>query len=60
MQNGRIKINIAQPNSRVHRSYGVRVAAARRFCDCSLLLPVFNAELTVLSARLMPPPPINI
>ena len=60
MQNGRTDINIAQPNSRGHRSYGVRVAAARRFFDVSLFLPIFNAELTVLSARLMPsPPPIN-
>ena len=53
-------MNIAQPNSRLHLSYGVRVAAVGRFGDCSLLLRVSNLELTVLSAWLTPPPPINI
>ena len=58
MQNECLAMNIAQPNSRAHLSYSVRVAAARRFRDCLLLLRVFNVELTVLSARLTPP--INI
>ena len=57
MQNGRIQMNIAQPNGRVHLSYDVRVAAARRFCACSLFSRPINAELTMLSAGLMPPPP---
>ena len=57
MQNGHVKMNIAQPNSRVHLSYGVRVAAARRFCGVSLFFCPINAELTMLSAGLMPSPP---
>ena len=60
MQNGRIQMNIAQPNGRLHLPYGVRVAAARRFCGVSLFFCPINAELTVLSARLTPPPPLNI
>ena len=60
MQNGHVKMNIAQPNSRVHLSDGVRVAAARRFCGVSLFFCPINAELTVLSARLTPPSPLNI
>ena len=56
MQNGHVKMNIAQPNSRVHLSDGVRVAAARRFCACSLFSRPINAELTMLSAGLMPLP----
>ena len=56
MQNGRIQMNIAQPNGRLHLPYGVRVAAARRFCGVSLFLYPLNPELTMLSARLTPPP----
>ena len=55
MQNGRIDMNIAQPNSRVHLSYGVSVAAMRRFRKCSLFPCVINCELTVLTAWLTPP-----
>lgn len=33
--------------------------AARRVSLCSLILRVINSELTVLSAWLTPPPPIN-
>ena len=57
MQNGRIQMNMAQPNLRLHLSDGVRVAAARRFCGVSLFLCSINVELTMLSAGLMLPPP---
>ena len=60
MQNGRIQMNIAQPNLWVHLSYSVRVAAARRFCGVSLFSSPINTELTLLAARLTPPAPLNI
>ena len=37
----------------------VRVAA-RCVSICSLLLYVINSKLTMLSARLIPPPPLNL
>ena len=57
MQNGHVKMNIAQPNGRLHLPYGVRVAAARRFCGVSLFSSPINTELTLLAARLTPPNP---
>ena len=60
MQSRHININITQPQLPVHRVYGVRVDAARRFFRCSLLLYVINLELTVLSAWLTPPPRLTI
>ena len=59
MQSGHININITQPQLPVHQVYGVYVDAARCFFRCSLLLYVINLELTVLSAWLTPPPPLN-
>ena len=60
MQNGQMKLTSPNGFYGYTEAIGVRVAAVRRFRHCSLFLPVFNAELTVLSARLTPPPPINI
>ena len=55
-----ININIVPPILQVHQVYGVSVAAARRVFIRSLLSRIINAELTVLTAMLTPPPPLNI
>ena len=59
MQNGRIDMNIAQPNLLAHQIYEIRADSARCFSGYSLLLRILNAELTVLTAMLIPPPPLN-
>ena len=56
MQNRRISANIAQPNLRVHRVYGVGGNAARCISNCSLLPRIINARLTMLTAWLTPLP----
>ena len=60
MQNGRINTNIAKPIFPAHQPGDMRVNAVRCFYGCSLVLRIINAELTVLTAMLTPPPPLNI
>ena len=60
MQSRSLNINIVPPILQVHQGYGVRVAAACRVSLCSLLSHIINYKLTMLSAWLMPPPPLNI
>ena len=52
MQNGQLNINMAIPAG----AYGACVNVARRLSICSLVLRVINAELTVLTFWLTPPP----
>ena len=57
MQNRRIDMNIAQPNLLTHQIYDTRADSARCFSGYSLLPRILNAELTVLTAWLIAPPP---
>ena len=60
MQSRSLNINIVPPILQVHQVYGVRVAAACRVSLRSLLLHIFNAKLTMLSAWLIPPPHLTL
>lgn len=57
MPNGRIHTNIVQPNLLAHQIYDIRGDSVRCFSVYSLLPRIINAELTVLTAWLTPPPP---
>ena len=57
MPNGRLRTNIVQPNLLAHQIYDIRGDSARCFSIYSLLSRIINAELTVLTAMLTPPPP---
>ena len=57
MQSRCINTNIAKTTFPAHQPNDVRVNAARWFSNCSLLPRIINAELTVLTAMLTPPPP---
>ena len=59
MQNRRIDMNIAQPNLLAHQIYEIRANSARCFSGYSLLLRILNAELTILTAVVNAPPPLN-
>ena len=59
MQNGRIDINIARPNLLAHQIYEIRADSVRCFSGYSLFLRILNAALTVLTAWLIAPPPLN-
>ena len=56
MPNGRIYTNIVQPNLLAHQIYDIRGDSVRCFSVYSLLPRIINAELTVLTAWLTPPP----
>lgn len=60
MRSRSININIVPPILQGHQGYGIRVAAVRPMSIGSLLSHIINAELTMLSAWLTPPPPLNI
>ena len=56
MQNRRINTNIAKTTFPAPQPNDVRVNAARRFSNCSLVSRIINAELIMLTAMLTPPP----
>lgn len=60
MQSGHIILNIAKQLLRVHRVSGVCVYAVRCVSGYRLILCVINSELSLLSAGLVAPPPLNI
>ena len=60
MPSGHIKLTSPNRFYGYTESIGVCVAAVRCVSLCSLLLCVINAKLTMLSAGLTPPPPLNI
>ena len=53
-------MNIAQPNLLTYQIYDTRADSARCFSGYSLLPRILNAALTVLTAWLIAPPPLNI
>ena len=59
MQNRRINTNIAKTTFPASQPNDVRVNAVRRFSNCPLFSRIINAELTMRTAMLTPPPPIN-
>ena len=60
MQSGHTELTSPNRFYGYTESIGVCVAAARRVSLCSLLLRPINAELTVLSAGLTPPPRLTL
>ena len=60
MQSGRIQLTSPNGFYGYTEPIGVRVAAVRRMSVCALVFRIINFELTMLSARLIPPPSINI
>ena len=60
MPSGHIKLTSPNRFYGYTESIGVRVAAVRCVSIGALLLCVINTKLTMLSAGLTPPPPINI
>ena len=60
MPSGHIKLTSPNRFYGYTESIGVRVAAVRCVSIGALLLCVINAKLTMLSAGLTPPPPLNI
>ena len=59
MRNRRIDMNIAKTIFPAHHPDDVRVNTARRHANGSLLQRIINAELTVRSAAVNAPPPLN-
>ena len=59
MRNRPIDMNIAKTTFLAHQPDDVRVNTARRYANGSLFQRIINAELTVQTAAVNAPPPLN-